>query len=227
MGTLQLGFAWENDQVRKTLTGRGSAARHLPSLRPLLPAGLPPGPPTSSRPPASTRLGFGRKNDYLRKALAAAACPALAAETVTPAAAGHPPARVCVGKRLSPQNPNRPRQCRETSPFSAASPTCGPSSWPADVFAASCLPAARVSAKKRLSPKSPSRGRLPRETSLFSAAPPPGGPSSWPADVFAASCLPAVRVSSQNRLSPQSPSRGGQPCSRDLLPPRCWGKLAK
>ena len=127
-------------------------------------------------------------------------------------------------KRPSPQNPNRPKQCRETSLFSAAPPPGGPSSWRADVFAASCLPAARVSAKKRLSPKSPSRGRLSRETSLFSAAPPPGGPSSWPADVFAASCLPAVRVSSQNRLSPQSPSRGGLPCSRgrDRHPGRRW-----
>ena len=95
-------------------------------LRRLRPAGLPASPADvfagscRDRRPArrrgTPRLGFGRKNDKVRKALAAVACPAraaaapaLAAETVAPLAAGHTAARVWPKKRQSPKSPSRGR----------------------------------------------------------------------------------------------------------------------
>ena len=77
----------------------------------------PPRPRPSPRSsPGTPRLGFGRKNDKVRKALAAFACPARAAaapaasaETVAPLAAGHTAARVWPKKRQSPKSPSRVR----------------------------------------------------------------------------------------------------------------------
>ena len=51
----------------KDISRRETSLFSAAPLRRLLPAGLPPGPPMSSWPPASPLLGLARKIDYLRK----------------------------------------------------------------------------------------------------------------------------------------------------------------
>ena len=136
-----LGLARKIDYLRKTLTGRSSAARHLSTLRAFLlarpsmsppPTGMyarlsranaPPGGGRafllSSRSPASPLSGLARKIDYLRKALAAAASPALAASCL-------PAVGVSSQNRLSPPADALPGDL---------SPLCGRSSPPVCLLA--------------------------------------------------------------------------------------------